>query len=95
MNPWLDSHSAASSPVILGLPHTGTHVPAEHLGPRLNANGRPLRDTDWHIDKLYDGLLPDATTVRADLPPLCHRRQPRPVGQQPLSRPEHDRACAD
>ena len=26
------------------------------------------------------------------LPPLRHRRQPRPVGQEPLSRPEHHRA---
>ena len=32
---------------------------------RLNENGRLLADTDWHIDTLYDGLLPDATTVRA------------------------------
>jgi N-formylglutamate deformylase len=53
-----------SSPVILGLPHTGTHMPAEIHG-RLNANGKLLRDTDWHIHTLYDGLLPGATTVRA------------------------------
>ena len=45
-----------TSPVILGLPHTGTHVPAE-IWDRLNANGRLLRDTDWHIHTLYDGLL--------------------------------------
>ncbi len=32
---------------------------------RLNDNGRILADTDWHIHHLYDGLLPDATTVRA------------------------------
>jgi formiminoglutamase len=53
-----------SSPVILGLPHTGTHVPDDVLS-RLNAEGRKLRDTDWHIHRLYDGLPPDATTVRA------------------------------
>ncbi|MBB2971345.1 N-formylglutamate deformylase [Mesorhizobium sp. RMAD-H1] len=53
-----------SSPVILGFPHTGTDVPPE-IWDRLNANGRLLADTDWHIHKLYDGLLPDATTVRA------------------------------
>jgi N-formylglutamate deformylase len=53
-----------SSPVILGLPHTGTHVPAD-IQARLNANGRLLRDTDWHIHTLYDGLLSGATTVRA------------------------------
>ncbi|WP_371224674.1 N-formylglutamate deformylase [Roseovarius sp. 2305UL8-3] len=52
------------SPVILGLPHTGTHVPAD-VRSKLNARGRALADTDWNIHKLYDGLLPGATTVRA------------------------------
>ncbi|NRP73236.1 hypothetical protein ILFOPFJJ_04135 [Ensifer psoraleae] len=53
-----------TSPVILGFPHTGTDVPAE-IWARLNDNGRILADTDWHIHELYEGLLPDATTVRA------------------------------
>jgi N-formylglutamate deformylase len=53
-----------SSSVILGLPHTGTHVPAA-IWERLNEEGRKLRDTDWHVDQLHDGLLPGATTVRA------------------------------
>jgi N-formylglutamate deformylase len=53
-----------SSPVILGFPHTGTDVPAE-IWERLNANGRLLADTDWHIHRLYDDLIPDVTTVRA------------------------------
>ncbi|OWW04571.1 N-formylglutamate deformylase [Rhizobium sp. R72] len=53
-----------SSPVILGFPHTGTEVPAD-IWERLNENGRILADTDWHIHHLYDGLLADATTVRA------------------------------
>ena len=52
------------SPVILGLPHTGTFLPAEIVA-RLNARGQLLADTDWHIHRLYDGLLPGATTVRA------------------------------
>lgn len=51
-------------PVILGMPHTGTHVP-EDISARLNETGRALADTDWHIDRLYDGLLADATVVRA------------------------------
>ncbi|TYB87003.1 N-formylglutamate deformylase [Oceaniovalibus sp. ACAM 378] len=51
-------------PVVLGLPHTGTHVPDEIMA-RLNARGRGLDDTDWHIDRLYGGLLPGVTTVRA------------------------------
>lgn len=56
------------SPVILGLPHTGTALP-EDVAARLNENGRALTDTDWHIERLFDGLLPEATTVRA----LFHR----------------------
>ncbi|WP_440982742.1 N-formylglutamate deformylase [Shinella sumterensis] len=53
-----------TSPLILAFPHTGTDVPAD-IWERLNDNGRLLADTDWHIHKLYDGLLPDVTTVRA------------------------------
>ena len=53
-----------SSPVILAFPHTGTHVPAD-IWEKLNDNGRILADTDWHIEKLYAGLLPNATTVEA------------------------------
>ncbi|MFC3071878.1 N-formylglutamate deformylase [Shinella pollutisoli] len=53
-----------TSPVILAFPHTGTDVPAG-IWERLDGNGRLLADTDWHIERLYDGLLPEATTVRA------------------------------
>ncbi|TWI35944.1 N-formylglutamate deformylase [Paracoccus sulfuroxidans] len=56
------------SPVILGLPHTGTFVP-DAIRAKLNPRGQELADTDWHIEKLYDGLLPGATKVRA----LFHR----------------------
>ena len=51
-------------PVILGLPHTGTWLPGDVFA-RLNPVGQALADTDWHIDRLYDGLLPGVTTVRA------------------------------
>lgn len=53
-----------SSPVILAFPHTGTNVPA-NIWVKLNDNGQVLADTDWHIEKLYAGLLPNATTVEA------------------------------
>ncbi len=52
------------SPVVLGMPHTGTHVPDDILA-TFNDTGRALADTDWFIDRLYGGLLPGATTVRA------------------------------
>jgi N-formylglutamate deformylase len=51
-------------PVVLGMPHVGTDVPPEVME-RLNPLGRELADTDWHIETLYDGLLPGATVVRA------------------------------
>ncbi|WP_017999503.1 N-formylglutamate deformylase [Paracoccus sp. N5] len=53
-----------AGPVILGLPHTGTWLPDE-IRTALNPRGQVLADTDWHIHRLYDGLLPGATTVRA------------------------------
>lgn len=52
------------SPIVLGLPHTGTFVP-EELFAKLTPRGQLLADTDWHIDDLYAGLLDGATTVRA------------------------------
>jgi N-formylglutamate deformylase len=53
-----------SGPVVLGLPHTGTHIPKDIFA-RLTPTGQLLRDTDWHIERLYDGLIEDVTTVRA------------------------------
>jgi len=52
------------SPIVLGMPHTGTSLPPEIMAD-LNARGQMLEDTDWHIHQLYDGLLEGATTVRA------------------------------
>ena len=54
-----------SGPVVLGMPHTGTHVP-EDVFKRLTPLGKTLGDTDWHIDRLYEGLLKDVTIVRAN-----------------------------
>ena len=54
-----------SGPIVLGLPHTGSFLP-EDIAAKLNENGRKLADTDWHIDRLYGGLLADVTTVKAN-----------------------------
>lgn len=54
--------------MILAFPHAGTDIPTS-IFDQLNANGKILADTDWHIDKLYDGVIDNATTVRA----LFHR----------------------
>ncbi|MEW4563201.1 N-formylglutamate deformylase [Bremerella sp. JC770] len=53
------------SPIVLANPHSGTYVP-EPVSARFTSAGKRLADTDWHIDRLYDGLLPGATVVRAN-----------------------------
>ena len=56
--------SEGNSPIILGFPHVGTGVPPA-IASRLNDEGRLLRDTDWHLDRLYAGVTPSVTTVAA------------------------------
>ncbi|MCH2077232.1 MAG: N-formylglutamate deformylase [Rhodobacteraceae bacterium] len=55
---------SGNSPLILGQPHGGTYVP-DDIQPLLNENGQGLADTDWHISKLYEGLVEDVTVVEA------------------------------
>lgn len=52
-------------PLILAMPHSGTFVPPDMFS-RLNDIGQLLADTDWYIDKLYDGLVPQAGMVKAN-----------------------------
>lgn len=59
------SVSQGSSPVILAQPHSGLFVP-DHIWDCLNSVGRQMADTDWRIPELYEGLLTDATVVRAE-----------------------------
>ena len=59
-----------SSQIILAQPHGGTYFPPlddvqNEIIPTLNEIGRELADTDWHIHRLYDGLIQDATVVEA------------------------------
>ncbi len=55
---------AGDGPVILGVPHAGTDI-SEDLLARLNDRGRERTDTDWWVDRLYEGLLPGASLVKA------------------------------
>lgn len=51
-------------PIVLAQPHGGLHVP-EAIMQRLTPRGQGLSDTDWHIHRLYDGLLEGVTVVQA------------------------------
>ena len=57
---------SGDSPIVLGQPHGGTYVP-DAVAARLNANGAGLADTDWHITRLYAGLLDGATVVTSNV----------------------------
>lgn len=50
------------SPLVLAQPHGGVEIPQSLLS-RLNPKGRALEDTDWHITRLYGGLIDNATVL--------------------------------
>ncbi|MCH8467048.1 MAG: N-formylglutamate deformylase [Roseinatronobacter sp.] len=58
------SVTRGGSALVLAIPHAGIFLP-DHVNAALNARGRMLADTDWHIDRLYDGLVQDVTVVAA------------------------------
>ena len=45
--------SVSSSPLIVNVPHAGTHLP-QAIARMLAPAGLAVPDTDWHVDKLYD-----------------------------------------
>jgi N-formylglutamate deformylase len=52
------------SPLVLAIPHAGTEIP-ENMRAALNQTGRSMSDTDWHMDRIYEGLVEDVTMVKA------------------------------
>ena len=40
-------------PLLVSLPHDGTHVPAA-IASRLTPGAQGVPDTDWHVSRLYD-----------------------------------------
>ncbi len=56
------SVAAGNSPLLLAQPHGGTEIPVS-IEARLNQQGQARADTDWHISRLYAGLLDDVTIV--------------------------------
>jgi formiminoglutamase len=51
-------------PIILGMPHPGTFI-EDAVAKTLNKVGLEITDTDWHMPRLYDGLLAGVTVVQA------------------------------
>jgi N-formylglutamate deformylase len=45
-------HHAGAAPVLIDVPHCGTHVPPE-IARDLTPAGKRLLDTDWHVETLY------------------------------------------
>jgi N-formylglutamate deformylase len=41
-----------TAPLLVSLPHDGTHVP-EEIADRLTDSARRVPDTDWHVSRLY------------------------------------------
>lgn len=44
-----------SLPLLVSMPHSGTHIPPE-IAARMTDAARAVPDTDWHIPELYDFL---------------------------------------
>ena len=47
--------NAGTVPLLVSMPHVGTEVPPD-IAARFTETARPLPDTDWHVDRLYDFL---------------------------------------
>jgi formiminoglutamase len=63
---WLTLHRG-NAPLIVSLPHTGLEIP-EAISKRLVSAWRSRKDTDWHIDRLYDFVDElGATSIRTSL----------------------------
>ncbi len=48
--------TAGSSPLLVDVPHAGTHIPSD-LADRMTPEALATPDTDWHQDLLYDFAL--------------------------------------
>ncbi len=57
IRPWeMREPSAAEVPVLVSIPHTGTHVPESIAADFASDYIRGLPMTDWHLHELYDFL---------------------------------------
>ena len=54
--------SRGDSPLVVNVPHAGTHVP-DAIRLRLSAAARAMPDTDWHVERLYALARSTGTTL--------------------------------
>jgi N-formylglutamate amidohydrolase len=52
------------SPLVIDVPHAGTHVP-DAIAMRLTDEARAVPDTDWHVEKLYAFAADTGATLMA------------------------------
>jgi N-formylglutamate amidohydrolase len=50
------------APLIVDVPHAGTHIP-DAIRARLTPAARALPDTDWHVEKLYGFVRSTGATL--------------------------------
>jgi N-formylglutamate deformylase len=53
---------AGDSPLLISIPHLGTHIPDEFRA-SMTPEALPVCDTDWHLDRLYDFALQDGASM--------------------------------
>lgn len=73
---------AGPAPLLVSMPHVGTHVPDE-IAARLTADALTLPDTDWHVDRLYDFL----DELGANVLTATHSRYVIDLNRHPEGRP--------
>lgn len=63
----LFSLKEGSSPLIISIPHAGTHLPPE-IAERMTNEGKAVPDTDWFIPELYADFTAshDVTVIAAN-----------------------------
>jgi N-formylglutamate deformylase len=59
--PWL-TVQRGSAPLLLCMPHTGTELPAP-AGAGLHSEWLARKDTDWHIERLYEFAAASGASV--------------------------------
>lgn len=71
-----------TTPVLISIPHAGTHVPAE-MAARMTSEALALPDTDWHVERLYDF----APSLGAGLIVATHSRYVVDLNRDPSGKP--------